>query len=78
MDKFCLMHPQKKTKYFCDNCQLYICSKCVVGEHKGHQISDHTLEKNVNKVDPMVKKKKTLQKKIEVSLQETEIFEDDV
>ena len=29
-------------------------------------------------MDPILKKKNTLQKKIEVSLQETEIFEDDV
>lgn len=31
-----------------------------------------------NKMDPTVKKKNTLNKKIEASLQETEIFEDDI
>ena len=46
IDKFCLKHPQKKTKYFCENDQIYICSKCVVGDHKGHRISDHQVEPN--------------------------------
>lgn len=59
VDKFCIKHPQKKTKYFCENCQTYICSKCVVGEHKGHQISDHLVEPH-QKVDPFVKKRNTL------------------
>ena len=44
IDKFCLKHPQKKTKYFCENDMVYICSKCVVGDHKGHRISDHLTE----------------------------------
>ena len=77
VDKFCLRHPQKKTKYFCENDQIYVCSKCVVGEHKGHNISDHMLEPQ-NKIDPTTKKKITLNKKIEASLQESEIFEDDI
>lgn len=50
----------------------------MVSEHKGHQISDQLQMEQHNKIDPLVKKKNTLQKKIEVSLQETEIFEDDV
>jgi hypothetical protein len=33
---------------------------------------------NQNKIDPMIKKKVTLQHKIEVSIKETEMFEDDV
>jgi Fe-S-cluster formation regulator IscX/YfhJ len=49
----------------------------VVGEHKGHRISDHLLEPQ-NKIDPTVKKKLTLNKKIEASIQESEIFEDDI
>ena len=77
IEKFCLKHPQKKTKYFCENCQIYICSKCVVGEHKGHRISDHVAETQ-NKMDPVMKKKQVLVKKVEASLAETEIFEDDV
>jgi len=77
IDKFCVKHPQKKTKYFCENCQIYICSKCVVGEHKGHQISDNQIEPHM-KVDPIAKKKSTLQNKIEASIGETEMFEEDV
>ena len=77
IDKFCVKHPQKKTKYFCENCSIYICSKCVVGEHKGHQISDHQEEVH-HKVDPLVKKKNTLTNKIEASIAETAMFEDDV
>lgn len=49
----------------------------MVGDHKGHRISDHLLEPQ-NKIDPTVKKKLTLNKKIEASLQESEIFEDDI
>ena len=77
MEKFCLKHPQKKTKYFCENCQTYICSKCVVGDHKGHQISDQIAD-NTQKIDPYIKKRNILQKKIEASITETEIFEEDI
>lgn len=77
MDKFCLKHPQKKTKFFCENDMQYICSKCVVSDHKGHRITDQLAEAQ-NKVDPFVKKKNTLEKKIEASIGETEIFEEDI
>jgi len=77
LEKFCLAHPQKKTKYFCENDQIYICSKCVVGDHKGHRVSDQTSDGQV-KVDPLLKKKNILQKKIEASLNETEMFEEHV
>jgi len=77
-DKFCLKHPQKKTKYFCENDQIYICSKCVVGDHKGHQISDSIVEQQQPKCTAMVKKKTILMKKVEASICETEIFEEDV
>ena len=49
----------------------------MVGDHKGHRISDHVLEPQV-KVDPVNKKKNILAKKIEASLAETEMFEDDI
>lgn len=39
-EKFCLKHPNKRTKFFCENDQINICSKCIVVEHKGHNISD--------------------------------------
>lgn len=39
-EKFCLKHPQKKAKYFCENDQSHICSKCIVTDHKGHRIGD--------------------------------------
>jgi hypothetical protein len=39
-DKYCLKHPQKKTKYFCENDQINVCSKCIVTDHKSHRISD--------------------------------------
>lgn len=77
MDKFCLAHPQKKTKYFCENDQIYICSKCVVGDHKGHRVTDSLKDGGI-KVDPLVKKKNILTKKIEASLNETEMFEEHV
>ena len=77
VDKFCLKHPQKKTKYFCENDQLYICSKCVVSEHKGHRISDQLTESHM-KIDTHTKKRNALEKKIEASLAETEMFEEDI
>ena len=52
---------------------MFICSKCVVGEHKGHKISDKTHE-NQFKIDPLIKKKNILQKKIEASIRETKMF----
>ena len=55
----------------------YICTKCVVGEHKGHRVSDQEQEQH-QKIDPVVKKRSILGKKIETSIAETEIFEDDV
>ena len=39
-EKYCLKHPQKKTKYFCENDQINVCSKCIVTDHKSHRISD--------------------------------------
>jgi hypothetical protein len=39
-EKYCLKHPNKRTKFFCENEQVNICSKCIVIEHKGHNISD--------------------------------------
>ena len=48
-----------------------------MGEHKGHQISDNQIEPHM-KIDPIAKKKSTLQNKIEASIGETEMFEEDV
>jgi len=45
-EKFCLKHPQKKTKYFCENDQINVCSKCIVSDHKGHRISDKDESQN--------------------------------
>ena len=39
-EKYCLKHPNKKTKYFCETDQVAVCSKCIVSDHKGHNISD--------------------------------------
>ena len=49
----------------------------MVGDHKGHHISDQTVE-NLQKIDPFVKKKNTLMKKIDASVNETEMFEEHV
>lgn len=56
---------------------MYICSKCVVGEHKGHRVSDKLTESTF-KIDPMIKKKNILSKKIEASLRESEMFEEHI
>ena len=49
----------------------------MVGDHKGHRISDQVADTQ-NKMDPVMKKKQILVKKVAASLEETEIFEDDV
>jgi len=49
----------------------------VVGDHKGHRISDN-LKESVVKIDPLIKKKNILVKKIESSLNEAEMFEEHV
>ena len=45
--EFCAKHPQKKTKYFCEMDQINVCSKCIVGDHKGHRIADLSENKGV-------------------------------
>jgi len=50
-----------------------------VGDHQGHRVSDQRLTgKNEPKIDPVLKKKNILAKKIEASLNETEMFEDHI
>ena len=56
---------------------MYICSKCVVSEHKGHRISDQLAESHF-KIDPLTRKRNALEKKIEASIAETEMFEEDI
>ena len=46
-EKFCPKHPNKKTKYFCENDHINICSKCIVQDHKGHRICDKGEPQNV-------------------------------
>ena len=46
-EKYCPKHPNKKTKFWCENDQVNICSKCLVSDHRGHTISDKTETKQV-------------------------------
>ena len=46
MDSFCVSH-ENPTKYYCINCERYICDKCFEEEHKYHNI------KFYNKVNNM-------------------------
>ena len=34
---FCVQHPKNKLIVFCDQCNILICSKCMLGKHSGHQ-----------------------------------------
>ena len=45
--QYCVRHPQKKTKYFCENDQVLICSKCIIADHKGHRVGDVGENKSV-------------------------------
>lgn len=49
----------------------------MVNEHKGHRVSDKTVDTQF-KIDPLVRKKNILQKKIDASLKETEMFEEHI
>lgn len=36
--KICKMHADKKTKYYCTQCKVLVCSNCIMfGEHKFHE-----------------------------------------
>lgn len=75
LDKYCLKHPQKKTKYLCENDQINVCSKCIVSEHQGHKIS----EKSESVVPhTFTKKSQILLKKIDASMSETSLFDDEL
>ncbi len=80
-EKFCLKHPQKKTKYFCENDQLNVCSRCIVSpEHRGHRISDKD-ESGVTGASSQqnfVRKSQILTKKIDASTGETNMFEEEL
>jgi hypothetical protein len=30
----------KELEMFCTDCEVFICSKCVTGDHKGHNADD--------------------------------------
>ena len=70
-----MKHPQKKTKYFCENDQLNVCSKCIVSDHQSHRISEKS-----EQIVPhnFVKKSQILVKKIDASQSETNMFEEEL
>jgi hypothetical protein len=74
-EEFCIKHPTKKAKFFCEKDNQNICSKCIVIDHKGHNISDREEE---GKQQGFVKKAQILLKKIDASMNETVMFEDEL
>ena len=74
-EKYCLKHPNKRTKYFCETDQVNICSKCIVMDHKGHVISD---KGETKQVQVFQKRAQILKKKIDASRGETDIFSDEL
>lgn len=80
-EKFCLKHPQKKTKYFCENDQLNVCSRCIVSsEHRGHRISDkdETSSAGASSQQNFQRKSQILTKKIDASTGETNMFDEEL
>jgi len=65
----------KETKYFCENDQINICSKCIVSDHKGHNICDKV---ESQQVQVFQRRAQILKKKIDASSAETEIFADEL
>ena len=41
---YCSAHPNKSLKFYCENCEINICSKCFTSRHSGH-VSTHLSEK---------------------------------
>ena len=74
-EKYCPKHPNKRTKFFCENEQINICSKCIVLEHKGHNISDVGESRQVQVFQ---RRAQILKKKIDASRQETAIFAEEL
>jgi len=73
--QYCVRHPQKKCKYFCENDQILICSKCIVADHKGHRVSDIGETRTVKVFQ---RRAQILKKKIDASVGETEIFSEEL
>lgn len=38
-DVFCSKHPEKAIEYFCKQCNLVVCSKCMFLDHNGHELA---------------------------------------
>ena len=74
-EKYCLKHPNKRTKFFCENDQINICSKCIVFDHKGHNISDMGESRLVQVFQ---RRAQILKKKIDASREETGIFAEEL
>lgn len=70
-----MKHPSKKTKYFCENDQINICSKCIVTDHKGHRIGDKDESQHMQE---FIKKTQILMKKIDASTSETLMFQEEL
>ena len=73
--KQCVKHPNKKAKYVCEHDDMYICSKCIVTDHKGHPINEINED---SKTQALMKKSQVLQKKIDASMSETLTFEEEL
>lgn len=73
--QFCVKHPQKRTKYFCETDQVMICSKCIIADHKGHRIGDSGENRNIKMFQ---RRAQILKKKIDASVGETEVFSEEL
>lgn len=62
----CNIHETEKLKYYCKNCNIFICSYCKVNEkHKKHYII--LIKKNANKmINELNNKKKYIEKNTEI------------
>ena len=36
---YCIKHRDKVIEYFCRNCHVLVCAKCMFQEHNGHELA---------------------------------------
>ena len=72
---FWVKHPSKKARFICEEWKSNVCTNCIVDEHKGHSFSESdgiTTEKIAQR------KLQVLQKKIDASFAETQMFNEEL
>ena len=38
-ESLCMKHPNKEIEFFCNSCQVIVCSQCIFHDHNGHELT---------------------------------------